>query len=260
MRVSRRYLLLTLIKVVWMMRIYRFLWLSVMSLYFFCTHAMAGISLDSTRIIFAEGREAKSQSIGVTSSTQSATPYLVKAQVMGDVRGIQMQTPFSITPSLFRLEPGSSNQLRILKTGNQVLPQDRESIFYLRVMALPSGQEKESTSTIKLGGAITVSTGNVIKLFYRPSKLLMTPQQAMASLQFSRHGHVLQVNNPTPYFVTLSSLSSGGKIVPISVREQNTMIEPFGTMAYPGASVVGKVTWKAINDYGGMEVFHGVIR
>lgn len=243
------------------MRVYRSLWFSLISMCLFCINsAMAGISLDSTRIVFSAANGAQGQLIGVTSSMQSSSPYLVKAQVLADVEGAQTQTVFAVAPSLFRLEPGTTNQLRVLKTGNQALPKDRESIFYLRVMALPAGQGDLSAPKAELGGAITVSTGSVIKLFYRPSGLALAPQQAMAALTFSRQGTGLSVSNPSPYFVTLSSLKIGGKSVPLSIRAQNTMIAPFGSITYPGINSVGQVTWEAINDFGGKELFHGTVQ
>lgn len=221
---------------------------------------MAGIALDSTRIIFSSTDEKKGQTIGVSSSIQSSSPYLVKAQVLGDVKGNKIETPFVVTPSLFRLEPGTTNQLRILKTGNQEQANDRESLFYLRVMALPAGKGNEPESKTELGGAITVSTGTIIKLFYRPTGLSMTQQQAMAGLQFSKQGQTLRVTNPSPYYVTLTSLTVGGKAVSLSSSQRNTMIEPFGEMIYTDANTVGKVTWKAINDFGGTENFNGTVQ
>lgn len=242
------------------MSIYRTVCAGLASSLLFSVSALAGISLDSTRIVFLASNATQGQSIGVTSSLQSTTPYLVKAQVLGDVQGTQTQTPFSVTPSLFRLEPGSTNQLRILKTGEQTLSRDKESVFYLRVMALPAGQNGNDASKTELGGAITVSTGSVVKLFYRPTGLSMTQQQAMGSLRFSRKGTVLRITNPSPYFVTLSSVTIGGKAIPMSVREQNTMIAPFGEMDYSGVNTSGKVTWQAINDFGGKDVFYGVVQ
>ncbi|EPL6453510.1 fimbrial biogenesis chaperone [Providencia rettgeri] len=242
------------------MRRTRWLSLGFLLLGFVCAKSIAGISLDSTRIVFSSANDAKGQSIGVSSSATSVTPYLVKAQVLGDVKGNQMDTPFSVTPSLFRLEPGTTNQLRIVKTGSAVLAKDKESLFYLRVMALPAGKGNEPEGKVELGGAITVSTGSVIKLFYRPSGLSSTQQQAMAALQFSRQGQTLHVNNPTPYYVTLTSLNVGGKAVSLSSRQQNTMIAPFGQMQYTGVSKGGQVTWQAINDFGGTEKFNGTIQ
>ncbi|ENY6786358.1 MULTISPECIES: fimbrial biogenesis chaperone [Providencia] len=216
--------------------------------------------MDSSRLIFSAADQANGQSIGVSSSAKSPAPYLVKAQVLGDVRGDKTDTPFSVTPSLFRLEPGGTNQLRILKTGNQALAKDKESLFYLRVIALPAGQGSELAPKTEVGGAVTVSTGSVIKLFYRPVGLSQTQQQAMAGLQFTQQGQTLRVANPSPYYVTLTSLTVGGKAVAVSARQQNTMIAPFSQMTYPSTGTSGNVTWQAINDFGGVEKFNGKIQ
>ena len=242
------------------MRIHRLLQIGLAFLWLPCVSAVAGISLDSTRLVFSASDMANGQSIGVSSSAQSPTPYLVKTQVLKDVRGQQTDTPFSVTPSLFRLEPGATNQLRILKTGNQTLAKDKESLFYLRVIALPAGQAGELSPKTEVGGTVTVSTGSVIKLFYRPAGLSLTQQQAMGALQFTLQGNTLLVANPSPYYVTLTSLTVGGKSVAVSARQQNTMIAPFSQMTYPSPGVTGNVTWQAINDFGGMEKFNGKVQ
>lgn len=242
------------------MRIYRWCYRAFALLWLPCMSAIAGISLDSTRLIFSASDLANGLLIGVSSSVQSPSPYLVKAQVLGDARGDKTDTPFSVTPSLFRLEPSGSNQLRILKTGNQALAKDKESLFYLRVIALPAGHGSELSAKTEVGGAVTVSTGSVIKLFYPPAGLSQTQQQAMAALKFTLQGNSLRVANSSPYYVTLTSLTVGGKAAAVSVRKQNTMIAPFSHMKYFSPSTVGNVSWKAINDFGGVEKFNGKIQ
>ncbi|MDA5494136.1 molecular chaperone [Yersinia intermedia] len=223
--------------------------------------AMAGISIDSSRVIFQASDDARGQSVGVTSAVSSSSPYLVKTQVVRDVRGQDMQTPFVTTPSLFRLEPGSTNQVLIVKkTGVGGLPQDRESVFYFRSIAMPSGEQQAATQLPVVGGALQVATATVVKLFYRPSGLPLSQQQAMSMLQFSAAGLGLKVTNPTPYYITLASLQVGGISVSLNAAAGNTLIAPFGSQLYSRASHQGKVEWKAINDYGGAEVFHGSVR
>ncbi|MTC48279.1 fimbria/pilus periplasmic chaperone [Providencia alcalifaciens] len=225
----------------------------------FSSAAVAGISLDATRVVFRETMALQGQSIGVTSSKQSSTPYLVRAQIVTSPDGISADTPFVVSPSLFRLEPGMTNQMRIMqRSGN--LPQDRELVYYLRVVAQPAGKNNTKETGRTLGGALVVSTASVIKVFYRPSGLSVSMQQAMASLQFSRKGQHLYVYNPSPYFISLSSLTVGGQNIPVSVKKQNTMLAPFSGLNYQENPPVGQVTWKAINDYGGTEVFHGELR
>ncbi len=222
---------------------------------------MAGISIDSSRIIFQASDDARGKSVGVTSAVSSPVPYLVKTQVAPDIRGQDMQTPFVTTPSLFRLEPGSTNQVLIVKKpGVSGLPQNQESVFYFRSVAMPSGKEQAATSLPVVGGELQVATATVIKLFYRPSGLPISQQKAMSQLQFSSTGQGLKVTNPTPYYITLSSLQVAGVPVSLSTTAGNAMIAPFGNQVYSRTSHQGKVEWKAINDYGGTEVFHGAVR
>lgn len=219
----------------------------------------AGISLDATRLVFSESKSQRGITVGVTSSPASGSPYLVKARVVTTPDAVSTDTPFVVSPSLFRLEPGTTNQLRIMQRSGG-LPQDRESVYYLQVIAQASGKNNEADKPERLGGAVVVSSSTVIKLFYRPSGLPGHQQAAMGELQFSRKGQQLYVYNPSPYFITLSSVNAGGQSVPLSASKQNTMLAPFSGMTYAVDPPAGPVMWKAINDYGGTEVFHGELR
>lgn len=221
--------------------------------------ANAGISIDSTRVIFQGS--GRGQSVGVSSSDSSTFPYLIKARVTRDIEGKNAQTPFVTTPSLFRLEPGSTHQVLIVKKpGESGLPQDRESVFYFRSTAMPSGEKQTAIASPVVGGTLQVATATVVKLFYRPGGLPFPHQQAMGMLQFSVAGQGLKVTNPTPYYITLAGLRIGREKVSLSAATGNTLIAPFGSQVYARAPHQGKVEWKAINDYGGTEVFYGSVR
>ncbi|WP_306297295.1 fimbrial biogenesis chaperone [Morganella morganii] len=88
---------------------------AVSSLVLLSATSVAGIAIDSTRIIFQAADDTTGKSVGITSSSGSLTPYLIKAQILKTPAGEQADTPFLVTPSLFRLEPGSTNQIRIMK-------------------------------------------------------------------------------------------------------------------------------------------------
>lgn len=127
--------------------------------------------------------------------------------------------------------------------------------------ALPCRRGKaERFPVIRGRGSLQVSTATVVKLFYRPGGLALPQQQAMGMLQFSSTGQGLRVTNPTPYYITLADLKVAGVRVPLSAVAGNTMIAPFGAQLYARAPHQGRVEWKAINDYGGTEVFHGSVR
>ncbi|WP_336194080.1 molecular chaperone [Providencia stuartii] len=221
--------------------------------------SLAGIAIDKTRVIFTANDDASGTSVGVTSSSQSLTPYLVKAQILNTPFSDKGETPFLVTPSLFRLEPSTTNQIRIMKTA-AALPQDKESVFYLRTIAIPTSEKGLEQPQNNIGGTVQVSTGNVIKLFYRPNNLGMNQQQAIKLLKFTRANNGVTVSNSTPYYITLAELKIAHKNVPLSVKLNNNMIAPFSKYTYSHVPQQGAVEWKAINDYGGVEVFHGQIQ
>ncbi|CAI1547332.1 fimbrial biogenesis chaperone [Serratia fonticola] len=224
-----------------------------------CAPAMAGISVDNSRIIFQASDDAKGKSTGITSSASSSSPFLVRTQVTKDAHGQQIQTPFVTTPSLLRLDPGNTNQVLIMKTPSN-LPKDRESLFYLRVVAMPAGTAESDTTSSAVAGSLQVATGQVVKLFYRPDNLPMVQKEAMGKLQFSSSPQGLAVSNPTPYYISLSRVTVGGKEVKLKIGEGSSMLAPFGSAVWPGAPRQGRVEWSAINDFGGAEVFHGSVR
>lgn len=223
------------------------------------TSSLAGVAIDTTRIIFSASDNTTGKSVGVISSSQSVTPYLVKAQILKTPYGNNGETPFMVTPSLFRLEPSSTNQVRIMKK-NVPLPQDKESVFYFRAVAIPTSEKGLNLPKNNIDGTVQVSTGNVIKLFYRPNNLGMTQQQAMKSLTFSSVNNGVKVFNPSPYYITLDTLKIANKSVPLSIAEGNNMIAPFSSFTYSHIQRQGSVEWKAINDYGGKDKFHAQIQ
>ncbi|MCS3429514.1 molecular chaperone [Klebsiella sp. BIGb0407] len=221
--------------------------------------AMAGISLDGTRIIFRAEDDKIGASIQVRSALSSESPYLVKTQITRDTSGQQTAVPFITAPSLFRLEPGNANQVRILVTPHS-LPQDRESVFYFRATALPASRTTEQSDKYKLGGELQLASGNVIKLFYRPKGLTESPEKSASALGFSSSVQGVKVANPGPYYLTLSSLQVNGKAVNIKTSPGSNMIAPFSDYVFPYQKTTGAVQWQTINDYGGLDTFHGKIQ
>lgn len=216
---------------------------------------LASISLDSSRIIFPSVESSQSVEINNRSPNQS---YLINVGISESLSTQSSDGPFIVTPALFRIDPGASNKVRILKKPN-ALPQDRESAFYFSVLAIPASKSGEAKDNNNLGGSLQVATGNTVKLFYRPSNLSMTQQEAMGKLQFSRQGNNVRVSNPTPYFISLNQLVIDGKKIKLDVIKGTSMLAPFATNVYPAIAGTGTATWKAINDYGGEETFHATV-
>lgn len=212
--------------------------------------AAAGFGIDATRLIYPEG--ASSIDVAVR-NTLEHQPYLVQVAV-SDKQGAKTSPPFIVTPPLFRLEPKSTNKLRIAFTGAP-LPGDRESIFYFHATAIPASTQPDSArQNSNVSGQVRFGLGKIIKLFYRPGGLPSTAAEAQRGLQFSRVSGGLRVTNPSAYYVSLASLQFGEQKLKLDTPEALT-IAPFGSHSYPTLQTQGQVSWQTINDIGGVDAF-----
>lgn len=213
--------------------------------------ADGGISLGQTRVIFDSSRKSEK----VTVNNQSDRVYLINSRVLrtpGGSAGNTDVVPFMVTPPLFRLESHSRNTVLVVRNDTSALPADRESVFYLSFLAIPA-VTRPSDSAVTDGAMqprLSVGIRSVIKLFYRPQGLSMTPAAAPEKLTFSLSGNTLHAENPTPYYLTLARLQADGRSV--DVREQDPMIPPYAGRDYRIAGGAGEVSWSVIDDYGGV--------
>jgi fimbrial chaperone protein len=194
-----------------------------------------GILVGRTRVIYDANK--KEASLPLSNKSENK-PFLIQSWIDngdGKTRG-----PFVVTPPLFRLNANDENNLRISYTGGE-LPQDKESIFYINVRAIPS-TPKNDINELRL----VIKTR--IKLFYRPEKLQGKPYGAYKLLTFARSGGQLLITNPSPYYVVFSYLTVGN-----TVLKDTDMIAPGGQLnvTLPANNTGNTVEWSAINDYGG---------
>ena len=201
----------------------------------------SGIKLPQTRVIF----NSKDKSGLATIQNLGDNVYLVKASVLNDTRTGTEIAPFAVTPPLFRLEPRNQQTVRIVRQGTGQLPVDRESVFYLSFLAIPSITESSDAEN-----RLSIGLQSVIKLFYRPEPLAISADQAAKKLIFRLSDNQLIAENPTPYYLTLGSLSVADK--PVSFGDTGQMLAPFSQTTYSLSSRGPEATWTVINDYGGL--------
>ncbi|MGS3490029.1 fimbria/pilus periplasmic chaperone [Enterobacter hormaechei subsp. xiangfangensis] len=194
-----------------------------------------GMSLSGTRIIYPV--ESNQVSVSVR-NTSDKTTYLVQSWTE-DSEGSKTKD-FIITPPLFSSAPGNENKLRIIYTGKN-LPSDRETLYYFNNKAIPSINKKDLNGK----NALIFAAVTRVKLFVRPAGLRPTPEEAPGSLNFKKLGDKLEIDNPTPYYLTITNLKSGNKEL------KDVMVSPFGKeiISLPAGSS-NVVTFSTINDYG----------
>ncbi|MBC3219661.1 fimbrial biogenesis chaperone [Serratia fonticola] len=212
-----------------------------------------GFGINATRLIYPENASSISLTLR---NTQPHTPYLVQTSISRQQQTLEA-APFSVTPPLFRLEPMSVNQLRIAFTGAS-LPGNRESVFYLHAKAIPASMQVEASQPDNgVQGSARFGVGNIIKLFYRPTGLRGSAEEAQKGLQFTRVPGGLKVSNPSPYFVSLAMLEVDGKKLALDTSAA-LMLAPEGSHTWPVAGV-RKVKWQTINDTGGTSAFNATL-
>ncbi|HCH49130.1 TPA: fimbria/pilus periplasmic chaperone [Escherichia coli] len=211
----------------------------------FTSQAMAAIALDRTRVIF-NGAD-KSVSLNVSNQNKEL-PYLAQGW-MENENGERIESPLIVLPPIQRIEPGDKSQVKVQSLpAIAQLPQDRESVFYFNLREIPPRSDKPNVLQIALQTRI--------KLFYRPASIYATqtdltnPWQEKITL--TKKGDRYEVNNPTPYYVTLVDGLTALKgqsldgFQPLMIAPKST-----GTLNLNAAVFGASPVLSYINDYGG---------
>ncbi|MCF3498186.1 hypothetical protein C7E15_00635 [Stenotrophomonas maltophilia] len=182
------------------------------ALMFSTLDAHASVVMNGTRVVFAaEEREAslRLQNVGTTANLVQA--WIDDGKTVSETPGAAGAVPFAIRPPIFRMEGGRSQLLRIFHTG-EAMPGDRESLYYLNILAVPG-----KPAGVADGRHLNVVVRTRMKLFYRPKGLsaagaAAAPSKLQWSLVKDQKGWVLNSTNPTPYHVSVDSIQAGEKV------------------------------------------------
>jgi len=215
---------------------------------FFSTAVEAAVSLAGTRLVF-DGRFRES-SIEVSNPATTSTLIQAWLSTPDAEPSVTSDLPFVVTPHLAQLPAQGKQTLRLLYEGVG-MPGDRESLLHLYVLEVPRRSEAAQQLSIAIRQRINV--------FYRPDSLPGDPAEAAMNLEWQRSAtddHALRVRNPTPFYVALQNLEFEGHEV-----SEYLLIEPLSerSLTWPSTpnsrSVRGRLTFKALTDYGGQRAF-----
>ncbi|HCR1911944.1 TPA: fimbria/pilus periplasmic chaperone [Enterobacter kobei] len=197
--------------------------------------AEGGISIQGTRIIYPQN--AKQQNLSVRNSSHTDS-FLVQSWVE-DASGHKI-SDFVVTPPLYLSGPKNENTLRLMRVAGSPA-QDRETLYYFVAKAIPSmGDNKDAGKNV-----LRIAAASRIKLLVRPTGLTPSPDEAPSRLDFRHQGERLTINNPTPYYITLTDIHAGSRTL------LDIMVPPRGSISesLPGGSG-NNLSFHTINDYG----------
>jgi len=213
--------------------------------------ASASVVLSATRVIYTADAHEKTLQFASQNDSPSVMQLWTDA---GDAESTPQtaDAPFIVTPPIFRIDPRAGQTVRLLFTGKD-LPQDRESLFYLNTLEIPSINSAYADQNQML-----VMLRNRLKIFYRPAGIEGSAQAAPEQLSFHLETEAgkwrISANNASGYYISLveGSLVSGSRVATFTP----SMIAPHSAQSWQvesvpvsgSAPVRVKVTY--VDDYG----------
>ncbi len=198
-------------------------------------NVIGGISLGATRVIYP--MDAKQVSLPIVNNNNKER-FLINSWI--ETTDEKKSKEFLITPPLFVAEANSENTLRIVSLATQ-LPQDRESVFWVNVKAIPSIDKENLVDKNVLQLAVL----SRIKLFIRPTTLKTKPEAALTNIKFSKSSEGVFVNNPSPYHISFVNVYIDNTKLP------NIMAAPLSQTKI-STKTGSSLSYQTVNDYGGL--------
>lgn len=200
-----------------------------------CSSAVhaGGVGLGATRMVYSADSKQSTLQVRNTHTTAS---FLIQSWI--ETASGQRSQDFVITPPLYVLKPSTESVVKIIFNGKS-LPQDRESLYWMTVKAIPQ-QTKNSA-----GNSLQFASANRIKVFYRPTSLSDNANEAWKKVTGEYSAGKVVLRNPTPYFITTLNVKVDGKTVkPVMLppKSSTPLAEKF--------SQATSLTFQTINDYG----------
>lgn len=228
--------------------------------FLFITTAYSGVALTGTRIIFADGQAEKT----LYFQNNGDIPSVV--QVWTD-NGDENSTidkaghSFIVNPQIFRMAGNTGQSVRLIFLDGKVVPQNKESLFFLNFMEIPMKKESDIENN-----QLSFLFKNRIKILYRPKGLKGTASESINKLTFkvesNNGGNYLNIHNPTDYYVNFNNLDIGYSNQYFSVESGNKILPPQSNVNWKISSdfkfgQTAEVKFSIVNDYGAI-VHHKV--
>ncbi|WP_332401497.1 molecular chaperone [Vibrio metschnikovii] len=215
---------------------------------FFCSTLNASVVMTGSRVVYPAHMKEKN----IQFKNNDSFPSLVQLWVdEGNIDSTpdNSDAPFIILPSVFKIGANSGQSVRLVYIGDS-LPNDRESVFYLNELQIPSVSKDIQDNKL------LVMLKNRVKLFYRPDGLSVDKSEISNMLEFSflHKEPALEIKNTSPYYVSFNSLYI--KLRNEQIKFIPDMVPPFDRIIIPindvninrGEDVI--IEFAIINDLG----------
>ncbi|MCL4138467.1 UNVERIFIED_CONTAM: hypothetical protein GTU68_015871 [Idotea baltica] len=211
----------------------------------FSFSSYGAVILSGTRFVYLSDEPE----LDVRMTNQGSSPVLTQAWIDKGNAALKPgadKVPFVITPPISRVNPLKGQSLRITYV-DKTLPKDRESVFWLNVLEIPSEKKVKTAESNSLKLAFRTR----VKLFYRPADLKGTETDAAQGVKWSLSGNMLHCQNSSQYYVTIKDfdLISGSR----KINGLGGMIAPNSAKDFPvkgSVSGVSNLKYRWISQFG----------
>lgn len=211
----------------------------------FISSSYAGIVITGTRVIYPSDKEFVSVPLtNVGDKVVLVQSWVDLKEAVADPNSTK--APFVVTPPITTVEANKGQALRIIFNHKEKLASDRETLFWLNVLDIPSKPDIEDANYLQF------AIRSRLKLFYRPTNIKMEQQQAFEQVEVQRVNNQLEINNPTPYYLNFSKFSLVANNQTTTDIKDITYIEPFSKQNVNVENLANtkSIRFYFINDFG----------
>ncbi|HDL7647801.1 TPA: molecular chaperone [Yersinia enterocolitica] len=189
-------------------------------------------------------------------NTDNSKVWLVQSWVEDSTE--KRTDKFTSVPVTFRVEPLSTFNVRVMKTG--ALPEDRESIFWIVSNSIPGGEKVEDEKKDdSISAKLSLAYRFKVPMIYRPKSIQgMKSQPELLKWSIGNNGKI-KVENPTRFAIQLHNIDINGKIS--GGNGISYIILPMSSVTLEAKGGTGtRIKYGIVNDYGAVKDYEGIIK
>ncbi|MBA7942979.1 MULTISPECIES: fimbria/pilus periplasmic chaperone [unclassified Citrobacter] len=178
----------------------------------------AGIVIYGTRVIYP----AEKKEVLVQLMNQGERSALVQSWIDDGDSSLppeKIHVPFMLTPPVAKIAADSGQQLKIKKMPN-MLPNNKESLFYLNVLDIPPNNPDNTGKNV-----LKFAMQNRIKLFYRPKGIAAVNKNTFHKLSLTRSGNGYSIRNDAANWVTVTEVKANN----VKINNESIMLAPLSS-------------------------------
>ncbi|EHJ4692482.1 fimbria/pilus periplasmic chaperone [Salmonella enterica subsp. enterica serovar Montevideo] len=180
--------------------------------------AHAGIVIYGTRVIYP----ADKKEVLVQLMNQGNRSSLVQSWIDDGDSSLppeKIHVPFMITPPVAKVAGNSGQQLKIKKMAH-MLPNNKESLFFLNVLDIPPNNPDNVGKNV-----LKFAMQNRIKLFYRPNGISPVNMHTFQKLSMKRNGSIYSIKNDAANWITVTEVKANN----VKINNESIMLAPLSS-------------------------------